>query len=126
MKKYICMLLILWPLLSLAATSTSTIILQACNDAIKVIDNDYVPTNYYMAGAQIRGLGLCFGYVSAITDSFSGTAFCPPADNNYEQNVRIITKYLNAYQEEMNKFPAILMIQSLKQAFPCKRQQVNG
>jgi hypothetical protein len=119
MKKscWILLLLAFWSVNSFALDGNG--LLQLCNNAVNVINNNGYATNTYQIGDQLGGSGECLGYVQAIVESFGGYAFCPPSAVTYGQMVRITTKFLNNHPEKLNQPGVVLVISALSKAFPC-------
>lgn len=119
MKKIIFFLALIVSNTVMATSSPQ--LLEFCNSAIKVMNNNYVTTNYYQTGDQATSLGTCLGYVSAVVDMYEGVAFCVPQNSTYEQYVRVTTKYINNNPEKLNLPAQAMVISALSNAFPCPK-----
>ncbi len=71
----------------------------------------------------------CIGYLSGILDGIQlvfgvrpeSTFFCPPASGiSSDQQVRIVTKWLEGNPEELHKSARMAILISFAKAFPCK------
>lgn len=64
--------------------------------------------------------GICLGYVMAIADNYSRTQICLPKNVTAGQVQEIVLKYFNTYPERLHFSADSLVLDSLKNTFPCK------
>lgn len=70
---------------------------------------------------QLWTSGLAYGYVESVTDGPArGKKFCPTNGITGGQMVAVVAKYLTAHPERWNYNANSLVIDSLREAFPCK------
>lgn len=69
----------------------------------------------------------CFGFVEGLTAGVTAAelgrtakTFCSPVEVTNTQLVRVIRKYIADHPEKAHQPTAILAVESLHQAFPCK------
>lgn len=125
MKKPYWILLILFLCTTKANAWSGELLLDNCNDAIKILNNNGYYTNYNRAAEQFTNSGNCLGYIAATADLMgldkNKSGFCPPIGATYYQFVRVTSKYLNKHPEDINMPASVLVITALAQAFPCPK-----
>ena len=65
--------------------------------------------------------GVCYGYVSGVTDSWEGGLFCIPTGVQRSQLVEVVKKYLDENPGKLHESGSTLVINALRMSFPCKR-----
>ena len=65
--------------------------------------------------------GLYGGYVAGVVDAGNGILFCTTSGVNRGQNLAVIAKYLKNNPEKWSQSADVLLINAMKQAFPCKK-----
>ncbi|MCZ4330965.1 Rap1a/Tai family immunity protein [Castellaniella denitrificans] len=60
------------------------------------------------------------GYISGISDFGDGLIFCSPSNARLGQLMGVTRKHLLANPEKWNQPAAMLVVEALMQAFPCK------
>jgi hypothetical protein len=74
--------------------------------------------------AQEFGAGSYVGYVLGVADAHTGIFWCPGRGGgtmNVRQVVEIVSKYINSNPELWHLQADILVLNALRQAFPCKK-----
>ena len=73
-------------------------------------------------------IGMCYGYIMGISDyhlTLLGWSyldephFCVPEHANSTQLVKVVTKYLNEYPEDLHLSAGSAVANALYEAFPC-------
>ncbi|KAF3999187.1 Rap1a/Tai family immunity protein [Glaciimonas immobilis] len=65
---------------------------------------------------------LLVGYAIATYDGYSGYLFCSPANASSEQVVAIVKKYVNERPARWGEVASNLMIDALRESFPCAKR----
>lgn len=65
--------------------------------------------------------GLFSGYVAGVVDTGYGILFCTPPGVTRGQNSAVVAKYLKNNPEKWNQSADSLVIEAMKEAFPCKK-----
>jgi hypothetical protein len=60
------------------------------------------------------------GYVGGVADVTGGVLWCAPSNVQFGQLPSIVSKYLNNHPEIWHKPAHVLVINALRDAFPCK------
>jgi hypothetical protein len=66
--------------------------------------------------------GFCRGYVSGLSEPgplLVAAPNCPPKGVTYGQDYLIVVKYIHNHPEEMHKQTSVLVLEALREAFPC-------
>ena len=99
-------------------------LLHDCNDAVEFFNKD-----------DIRGKAAtashCLGFISGVDDSLTyvelqgGTKvpYCKPSGVNVGQEARIANKYMNDHPEKLNLPGVTLVINALREAYPCENKK---
>lgn len=66
--------------------------------------------------------GVYMGYVSGVSNSFTGIGFCPPSNVTNGQSAAIVWKWLSAHPEVWNESGSSLVFAALAEAFPCAKK----
>jgi len=100
---------------------------QLCKTSIDVMDNNGYPTDYYTANVQESSAGACVGYIAGVNDGYELTPisrtlkpYCLEDNVNYNQELRIVVKYLNDNPQLLNLNGNVIILDALSNAFPCK------
>ncbi len=75
------------------------------------------------AGQDQIGQALCLGYVEGISDGtvLSGKRiYCLPPNVTYGQGQAVAIKYMRNHPERLHLPFAILLLEAMEKAFPCK------
>lgn len=115
------------------SSKTGADVLTQCSHAVSFMDAHNPNSPYY------ADLGWCMGFIEGISqvelrdavviananknnnpDLKKYLDYCSPKNATLEQDMRIITKYLKDHPEKLNAPGAVLVIEALRQAFPCK------
>ena len=80
------------------------------NDLIKLMDS-----------REIEAVSVYRGYVAGVQDSFNGVYFCMPPNVRLSQACEIVTQYVKMYPTKWHETAKNLIIEALKNAFPCKK-----
>ena len=65
--------------------------------------------------------GLFSGYVAGVVDTGDGILFCTTSGVTRGQNSAVVAKYLKNNPEKWSQPADTLVIDAMKQAFPCKK-----
>lgn len=65
--------------------------------------------------------GLYSGYVGGVVDTGDGILFCTTSGVTRGQNSAVVAKYLKNNPEKWSQSADTLVIDAMKQAFPCKK-----
>lgn len=68
-------------------------------------------------------LALFRGYVASIHDVFNGKLFCVPDDIPLSQAAAVARKYLVQRPKEWNEPAKLLLVNAIKESYPCKGDQ---
>jgi len=76
-------------------------------------------------------LGLCMGFINGAWDTltllqesiYGKRIFCAPEGVNLGQVKKIVEKYFNDHPEKMHRESTYLINDSLREAFPCPKEQ---
>ncbi|MBM0416308.1 MULTISPECIES: Rap1a/Tai family immunity protein [Aeromonas] len=85
------------------------------NDLIEVCESTESDPVYFQKSSE------CRAYIAGVYDSFTGYEFCPPQDVTMGQVVKIAKKYISNNPELTHKQAMVLVLSSLIDAFPCKK-----
>jgi len=66
--------------------------------------------------------GFYTGYVSGVYDSYAGVLFCPTGSVSLGQVCDIVLKYLQDHPEVRNKPANEIVVDALKEVWPCKKR----
>ena len=80
------------------------------NDLIKLMDS-----------REVEAVSVYRGYVAGVQDSFNGVYFCMPPNVRLSQTCEIVTQYVKMYPTKWHEAAKNLIIEALKNAFPCKK-----
>ncbi len=61
------------------------------------------------------------GYVTGVADATNGLFWCNPGNITYNQEFKVVSKYLNNNPEKLHLKAVDLVVQALTEAFPCKK-----
>jgi hypothetical protein len=64
---------------------------------------------------------VAFGYVVGVVDAHTDITVCPPDGATQGQLAQIAFKYLNANPEKLNLSADLLVVNSLRVVWPCKK-----
>ena len=65
--------------------------------------------------------GLCVGYVNGVADSMIyENIFCVTSSSTHERFTRIVKDYLSEHPDKLHIHAGILVLDALKEAFPCQ------
>ncbi|HUK99552.1 MAG TPA: Rap1a/Tai family immunity protein [Nitrospirota bacterium] len=123
MKKLLVVsIMLILPSISFGYTGNE--LLRDCGLAIRGFNGEK------LINADHEKAGVCLGYVEAIVDEqrlvpTSLQFFCIPSNITYEQDIRIIVKYLNDHPEQLKWDANALIKHALDQAFPCKKGKIR-
>lgn len=89
---------------------TGVFLLEVCKDG----------TTYGVAG------GLCAGLIGGVIDMHNlffhdNPIYCAPAEMTNKQAMLVVEKYLSDHPERLHEARAVLILDALKHAFPCKK-----
>lgn len=123
MRKIKWILLILFFNISICKSDISgNDLLNSCNDAIRVINNNYYAPNLYRIPEQFFNSGFCFGYIkSVIALMDNSNSFCLPLTVTNGQFVRIVTRFLNDNPEKLHYAAQPTVMYALYKTFPCHK-----
>lgn len=65
--------------------------------------------------------GLFRGYVSGVIDTGNDVLFCTPDGVTRGQYIAVVAKYIKEHPEQWNLSASTLVINALRQVFPCKK-----
>lgn len=88
--------------------------LKNWSEAIDRIDQGRVQEGDYTTAAKIQG------YVTGVTDTMNGYAFCAPGGVTVKQIVAITSKHLTEHPSDWNSNASWLVSAALTSAFPCE------
>ena len=66
--------------------------------------------------------GFCRGYIAGLSEPgplLAAAPNCPPKGATYGQDYLIVVKYIHNHPEEMHKQTSVLVLEALREAFPC-------
>lgn len=69
---------------------------------------------------DFAGESYLIGYVSGVSDIGDGLAFCSPVNARLGQLMGVVRKHLLANPEKWDQPAGTLVVEALRQAFPCK------
>ncbi|GAA0221535.1 hypothetical protein GCM10009125_08290 [Castellaniella daejeonensis] len=70
--------------------------------------------------SDIHDEAFLIGYIAGASDVGDGLTFCSPPNAKLGQLMGVVRKYLLANPEKWNQPAGLLVLEALKQAFPCK------
>jgi len=98
---------------------------QKCKQAVHDIDSGTDSPSY--------ASGVCIGFVSGVLESHTlwmvvdaaqkrthPTSFCIPDEVTETQILRVFLKYLDEHPEKLHYPAVVMLIESVRHAFPCK------
>ncbi len=105
------------------AGADGNMLLKACTAGLKVVNKEQ-----NLSSKELVDSAYCAGLIQGITDldrinkSSLGTSFfCPPENTiNKAEATRIVVNYLRAHPEKRKQPESTLIIEALKEAFPCR------
>jgi len=65
--------------------------------------------------------GLYSGYIAGVVDTVDGIQFCTTSGVTRGQNSAVVAKYLKNNPEKWSQSADTLVIDAMKQTFPCKK-----
>ncbi|MBB5200843.1 hypothetical protein HNR39_002685 [Glaciimonas immobilis] len=74
-------------------------------------------------GGDFLDSGTLIGYVTGSSDAFSGYLFCPPSGATVGQLMAVTKKYVSDRPARWNESASDLVIDALKDAFPCAKRK---
>ena len=70
--------------------------------------------------------GLCVGYVNGVADSMIyENIFCTPSNSTHERFTLIVKKYLSEHPDKLHIHAGVLILDALKDAFPCQNAPLD-
>ncbi len=100
---------------------TSNNLKYYCNSAVKIDDNNGIAPDFYKMAEEHEEAGLCYGYISSVTDVFETTkSFCLPYGVTTGQLARIFVKYVDDNPTQLNQKATISIVNILHQDYPCR------
>ena len=118
MRPIFCLLFLASSFYSSSAFSTSFYDgnkLKEWADAIQRLDGNRGSSGDYQLSAQIGG------YVAAVAETYDGDFFCLPEHVRLGQLVAVVSMYVTSHPEKWNTDARLLVMFSLRAAFPCKK-----
>lgn len=105
MRRHIIMILalLLTPMLSVAHLKTARNLKAVCDAMHKSSQN----------------AGQCNSYIHGVYDAIDGVMACPPAAATHQDKVRVVREFMKAHPERLDEHEANLVVEALKQAYPC-------
>lgn len=73
--------------------------------------------------------GFCLGLIAGYTDSLRTSKnlnLCIPNEVEWGQRMEVVVKYLENHSEKRHIYYEVLIIEALKEAFPCKKTEPNA
>jgi Rap1a immunity proteins len=67
--------------------------------------------------------GMCMGYISGVSDSFSGVFFCPPSGVTLGQMKAMVKKYMDETPAKLHESASDVVVAALKKDFSCKKKK---
>jgi len=92
----------------------------------------YVITTVINTSEKLFMYDKCLTYIQGVNDAHNtfvnykelGPSYCLPYDVNYGQLGKIIFTYLNEHPENINQAASTLVLEALKESFPCNKSQL--
>jgi len=98
--------------------NSGNVLLRTCTAAIKFFnDDESQKADFYV--------GVCLGYIQGISQLNrlnSLNEFCPHGKVTLHQEMRVVHKYLQSHPERLHEGKIVLVLDALKEAFPCKKE----
>lgn len=115
MRKMFFILLFI-PLFSLAESDTG-------NDMYNVFSShDACKRNNNCSSGVIGNSVFYDGYIIGVTEALNTFAFCTRNGVTRKQVIDVVNKYTMAHPEERDQRALVLVVNSLKESFPCDRK----
>lgn len=67
-----------------------------------------------------RNLSQCNSYIHGVYDAIDGMMACPPVTVSHQEKVETVRAFMKSHPERLDEHEANLVVDALKQAFPCK------
>ena len=71
-------------------------------------------------GEEDFAQGFCFGFVAGIAAGLDNVSFCIPLDVTLNQEHATVQKYLREHPQQLELEAHQLVVETFKQAYPCK------
>jgi len=120
MKRHVvlfCLLLFSLPSFSQQAKTQST-----APEAVDIVSSGNNFTSRCDPAPDAWIDGFCRGYIAGLSEPgplLVAAPNCPPKGATYGQDYLIVLKYIHNHPEEMHKETSILVLEALREAFPC-------
>ena len=62
----------------------------------------------------------CNSYIHGVYDAIDGIMACPPASVTHQAKVEVVRAYMKSHSERLDEHEANLVVDALKQAYPCR------
>jgi len=67
-----------------------------------------------------KSVSQCNSYIHGVYDAIDGMLACPPSSASHQDKVEIVRAFMKAHPERLGEHEANLVVDALKQAYPCK------
>ncbi|MBZ7458983.1 hypothetical protein FMJ29_08380 [Klebsiella michiganensis] len=102
----------------------TSLLMAFCSGAMAMDGNELykLGQSYKDKDASAFEAGRYIGYIHGIADVFSNDVFCVPENTRNGQIYDIVYLYLQNNPKDRTKGAAVLTLDSLTEAYPCKRK----